>query len=271
MVNKKTDIKISIILKTENNDKYLYEILESIKQFSEIIAIDYQSNDESPEILKEYKAKIIYCNKNDCSPLDYIINQAENDWILVLDKNEILPLNLFNKIKEIYDTEQKNAQSSKKAKNIFTLSKKYFYLNKEIKFLKENNEIRFFKKNFCTLNYDFTTTIKQSNKKENLKIYSINRNFKHTNEYILKFLDNNISLNIQEILNKNKNSLKNHPQKHASIILKPMMTFFKYYFLKGGIFEGLQGFLFSAMKYFENLILEIMIQEENFKGEKYDI
>ena len=50
---------------------------------------------EVSKIIKEYKAKIIHCNKNDCTALDYVIEQSVNDWILVLDKNEILPLNLL--------------------------------------------------------------------------------------------------------------------------------------------------------------------------------
>ena len=55
MVNKKTDIKISAIVKSQNSDKYLYETLESIKDLNEIILIDYNSSDDSVEIAKEYQ------------------------------------------------------------------------------------------------------------------------------------------------------------------------------------------------------------------------
>ena len=75
-----------------------------------------------------------------------------------------------------------------------------------------------------------------------------------------------------EFINKNKNTLKSAQKcEKPSIIIKPMMKFLKYYLLKGGMLEGASGFLFCKMKYFENLILQTMIQEKNFKGEKYYI
>lgn len=260
MVNKKTDINITAIIKTFNNDKYLYEILESVKELNEIIIVDYHSNDDTIEIANEYKAKVIYCDKNDYSSLDYIIKEAQNDWILIIDKNEIVPKNLLNKISNYIDNPKKN-------KNIVAFLKKSFYLNKEIKFLKSKKEIRLFKKDLCSLEYDFS--VKPNEKKS--KIYYVNKNFKNKNEYILKFIDNDISSNIQEIIEKNRNNLKFLKSKKTSIIIKPLWIFFKYYILKGGFMDGRLGYLFCKMKFFEDFILQCMILENNFQGEKYDI
>ncbi len=259
MVNKKTDIKISAIVKSQNSDKYLYETLESIKDLNEIILIDYNSSDDSVEIAKEYKAKIIYRDKNDFSDLDFIISNAQNDWVLVLNQNEIVPLNLLNQIANYIENPKKN-------KNVVSIGKKSFYLNKEIKFLKEKRNLRLFLKDFCTLEYDFSTKLKQKT-----KIHCINKNLKKKNEYILNFIDNNISRNIEEIIEQNKNLIKNSPKTRASIVLGPVLKFLKNYFIKGAIFDGKCGFLFCKLKYIKDFTLEVMILERNFKGEKYDI
>lgn len=260
MVNKKTDTNATVIIKTQNSDKYLYEVLESVKDFSEIIVVDYNSNDDSVQIANEYKAKIIYRDKNDYSNLDSIVSMAQNDWVFVLKQNEIVPSNLLNKISKYIDTPSKN-------KNITAISKKSFYLNKEIKLLRSKSEIRLFKKDLCTINYNFS--IELNNKKS--KIHYINKNLKAENEYIISFVDNNILKNIQDITDNNKYIIKSLKDTKPSIVLKPCLKFLKYYLLKGGIFEGRLGFLFCKMKYIEDFILQVMILENNFKGEKYDI
>ena len=87
----------------------------------------------------------------------------------------------------------------------------------------------------------------------------------------MNFIDNNISRNIEEIIEQNKNLIKNFPKTRASIVLKPVLKFLKNYFIKGAIFDGKYGFLFCKLKYIKDFTLEVMILERNFKGEKYDI
>lgn len=259
MVNKKTNVNITAIIKTFNADKYLYEVLEAVKDLNEIIIVDYHSTDDTIQIACEYKAKIVYCDKNDYSNLNHILSQAQNDWVITLNQNEIVPKNLITKISNYIENPLKN-------KNIVSLSKKTFYLNKEIRFLRSRKEIRLFRKDLCNLEYDFS--IIQKNKS---KIHCINRNFKFKNQYILHFVDNDISRNLQNIIEDSRNILKKSKNATPSIILKPLFTFLKYYFLSGGIFEGRLGFLFCKMKYIENFIYQIMILENNFKGDIYDI
>ena len=92
--------KITAIIKTKNADKTLCNILESIKTIDEIIALDDNSTDDTIDILKEYKAKIVYFSYNE---LDYALNQAladaMGDWILIVEQDEIIPSSLIEKLK----------------------------------------------------------------------------------------------------------------------------------------------------------------------------
>ena len=87
----------------------------------------------------------------------------------------------------------------------------------------------------------------------------------------MNFVDNNIAKNLSEIIENDKNLYKFCDKKNPSIIIKPLLTFFYWYIIKGAIFEGVRGYLFSKMKYFEDFILECMKHEGQYKGETYDI
>ncbi len=252
-------MNLSVLIKTYNCEKYLFEILEALAEADEIVILDFHSTDETVAVAKEYKTKVIFSDKNEKTDFKEIIENLKNDWVLILEENEIVPKKLLDKINQLIANPPKN-------KNIFSFPRKYFYLNKEIKFLKEKNQIRLFRKNFCVIKENFS--ISPNGK---YKIQKVNENFKKKNEYILKFIDNNISLNIENMLEKNKAVLKTTPIKSPSVIAKPLISFLYWYILKRGFLEGEFGYLFSKMKFIEEFILQIMILEKNFKGEKYDI
>ena len=64
---KEEKIKISAIIKTDNCEDTICDTLESIKNFDEIIVVDLHSCDDTIQIAKEYKAKIIFADKNNIS------------------------------------------------------------------------------------------------------------------------------------------------------------------------------------------------------------
>ena len=88
--------KITAIIKTSNSEATLYNTLESIKELDEIYIIDENSTDDTAEIAKQYKAKIIYSNKGELIPaLNQATDEAIGDWIFVIKDNEIIPQKLI--------------------------------------------------------------------------------------------------------------------------------------------------------------------------------
>ena len=93
--------KITAIIKTSNSEATLYNTLESIKELDEIYIIDENSTDDTAEIAKQYKAKIIYSNKGELIPaLNQATDEAIGDWIFVIKDNEIIPQKLIYEIKK---------------------------------------------------------------------------------------------------------------------------------------------------------------------------
>ncbi len=251
-------IKLSAIIKTKNNENKLCETLESIKEFDEIIVIDEHSTDDTIEIAKEYKSKIIYADKNNLPlALNQALEEAKNEWIMVIEENELIPQKL------IYEIEN-YIQNPKKNKFCVNFHKKVFYLNKEIKCAKEKNVLRLFKKSYAEFKNDYSLDLKLKQG----KIHKIKPSRKAKNACILHFCEADIAKKINEIIEDNKIEIKTVKRTRPSVIIKPINKFLKYCFLKGAIFEGRRGFIFAKNEYIKSFIFETMLLE---KGAKNDL
>lgn len=250
-------IKVSVILKTKNNEEKLCETLESIKDLDEIIVLDEHSSDDTIEIAKEYKAKIIYADKNDFTiAQNQALSEAKNDWIFILEENEIIPQKLIFEI-------QNYILNPKKNRNCVAFFKKSFYLNKEIKSALEKNTLRLFKKEYAEFKNNYSLNLKVKSG----KIHHIKPSSKAKNAYILKYIESDILKTSAEIFENIRNKYKEVDKISSSIFYKPIFKFINCYFIKGAIFDGRRGFIFAFKKYLEEQILQIMILEKGYKND----
>lgn len=248
----KDEKTVSIIIKTDNSDKTLTDTLESIREFGEIIAVDNHSTDDTIEILKEYRVKVIYCDKLEPNKaLSQALDEAKGNWILVLEDDEIIPQNLILELENYILNPKKN-------KFCVALNKKIFYLKQEIKAARIKSEIKFFKKGCAEFKSNsFALKLKEG------KIHKF-KGFKK-NICILKYLQSDIKKALSLILDKNQNLVKNSDSLSNCVIFKPIFEFICYYFFKLAIFEGKRGFIYSKTKSIEKFILETMKYEKKIK------
>lgn len=250
-------IKLSAIIKTKNCEDKFCDTLESIKEFDEIIVIDEHSLDDTVDIAKEYKAKIIYADKNNLKEtFNQSFEEAKNDWILILEENEILPQKLIYEIQNYISNPKKN-------KFCASFHIKNFYLNKELKSARKKNVLRLFKKSYAEFKYDYSFELKPINS----KIYKIIPSKRAKNAYILKFDKNDISAKFVDILDKNRAILKSFSNKNFSIFKKPMCAFLCQYFIKGSVFEGRRGFAYSIEKFIEKYTYNLSIYEKEVNND----
>lgn len=255
------NIKITAIIKTSNSEATLYNTLESIRELDEVFIIDENSVDDTAEIAKEYKAKIIYSNKGELlSSLNQALQEAQGDWIFVINDNEIIPQKLIYEIK-------KYIESPKKNKEAIAIPLKTFYFGKEIKCLSNKRLLRIFKKDTCRFVSNFNTSIKLKKG----KIHKINQNLKLKNCNILSYFENDISKHLTYITEKNKINLKSISKTKFSLFFRPLRVFFTSYFLKGGVFDGKLGYSLCVQKFIEEFCMQLMIMNKKYKGEKDDI
>ena len=255
----KENIKISAIIKTYNSEKTLCEVLEAIKDWAEIIIIDFHSNDDTIDIAKEYKAKIIYADRGDFSTaFNNAVEEASCEWIFILEDDEIIPQKLLFELEEYIEKPKKN-------KFALTLSKKIFYSNKEIKAARIKEDLCFFKKGAAIPKEDCSEDFKVISG----KVHKLNKNFKIKNASKLKYSKNSISKKLNCILQKNKILIKNKNLKQPSLFIKPLFAFLYWYFIKRAFLSGKTGYIFSIEKALEKYILELLIFEKTEND--YDI
>lgn len=83
---------ISVTILTKNSEKYLREVLESVRHFDEAVIYDNGSGDSTLSIAKEYKNVTIYKEKFEgFGPTHNKASAAaRNDWILSIDSDEVV-------------------------------------------------------------------------------------------------------------------------------------------------------------------------------------
>ncbi len=144
-------IKCSVGILTFNNENTLSVVLESVKDFDEIIICDGGSFDNTLEVAKKYNCKILqqdgkFKNKKG-SLIDYAgarnqtLDASKYDWFLFIDSDEYLPGDI---VEEIRDVIKKNNYSPV----AYWMPRKYILDGKIIECASTypNRQMRFFHK-----------------------------------------------------------------------------------------------------------------------------
>lgn len=83
---------ISVTILTKNSEKYLEQVLDSVKEFSEVLIFDNGSTDQSLKIASRYPNVAIHEGTFDGFGATHnkASNLAKNNWILSIDSDEIV-------------------------------------------------------------------------------------------------------------------------------------------------------------------------------------
>jgi glycosyltransferase involved in cell wall biosynthesis len=95
--------RISVVINTLNVERTLPYALRSVQWADEIIVVDMHSEDRTAEIARTFGAKV-YLTQGpgvNVPARAFAIAQASNEWILVIDADELVPESLCRELKEI--------------------------------------------------------------------------------------------------------------------------------------------------------------------------
>ncbi len=138
---------ITVIIHTLNEEKNIRNCLECLKWADEIIIIDMFSDDKTVEIAQEYTNKIFsYERMRYADPArQFGLQQASNEWVLVVDADELVPIQLRNCLLKIARENQYDAVSIPR-RNYF-----FGYCMQETGWgALEDKQMRFFKQQYMT-------------------------------------------------------------------------------------------------------------------------
>lgn len=254
------DEKISVVIHTYNSEQFLDRVLSSVKDFDEIVICDMYSTDRTLAIAQKHNCKIIYHEKCNIveSARNFAIQSASNEWVLVVDSDEIVTEALRNYL-------YKCIQEKTDLQGLW-LARKNYMLGRFLHGDYPDYILRFFRKAnvywppFVHLPPQITGRIDYipKQKKELALIHLVN---------------NSMSTNLQKTdTYTNEEVSKRANQKFPiwKIFFAPFFRFFKSYIIKGGFRDGKAGIVFAWTDAIYKFVTIAKIWESKIRPEDMD-
>jgi len=245
---------ISVTILTKNSERYLYECLENLREFDEVIIMDNGSTDSSLDIASHFANVSIFRSEFiGFGPLKNLAaSYARNDWILNIDSDEILTRELRDEIRKL----------KLERNSIYSFPRQNYYHKRLIKCCGwhpdrviriYNRQASGFSEKLVHESLIRTSGIRVIHLKHPIKHYS----FDNASELLQK-----MQRYCELFAKENKGKRKSSPIK---AFLHAAFSFFKNYILQFGFLYGYEGFLISVSNANGVFYKYIMLYEETLK------
>lgn len=92
-------MKLSALILAKNEETLIEDCLRQLNFVDEIIVLDQNSSDQTEKIAKKYATKVLKTNETNFDTNRNILkNEANGDWLLYVDCDERISINLKNEI-----------------------------------------------------------------------------------------------------------------------------------------------------------------------------
>lgn len=225
--------KISVVIITKNEERNIGRCIESVLFADEIIVYDSGSIDQTVSIASKLGAKVSVGEWMGFGPTKrHATSLASNDWILSVDADEEVSLNLKNELLKRRETLNPEVG--------YRLPRLSNYLGRWVHHggWYPDYQLRLFNRQFSNWNED---VIHEKVKAKSIETFSSN-----LNHYVFKDIDHQVQTN-------NKYSTLQAMDMHRRgkkfswfhFMTKPYVKFIECYFLKLGFLDGWVGYLIA--------------------------
>ncbi|MBS0585491.1 MAG: glycosyltransferase family 2 protein [Verrucomicrobia bacterium] len=223
---------ISVTILVKDREDLIASCLDALTAFPEVILVDTGSKDKTLSIAKTYpNVKIFSKEFIGFGPLHNIaIELASHDWIFSIDSDEVLSKEASDEILSL----------SLDPKAAYTIPRHNYFHGKRILGCgwKEEWQVRLFHKNYAKFSEDYVHEKVLTN---NLLIKKIKAPMRHYSHRDISDLLHKMQTYTALYVDQNK-------EKKSSLfkaILRSYFAFFRAFFLRGGIFDGKEGYLLA--------------------------
>lgn len=249
-------MNISVVVLAKNNQKTIEKTLSALVEFDDVVVYDNGSTDDTIEIVKKFSN--VNLIEGEFKGFGWTKNQAasfaKNDWILVVDSDEVIDKELLKELKEkILDNNC-----------VYKLNFKAFYKDIQIKHCGWNNQKikRLYNKSVTSYN---SNDVHEDIITDNLKIEILRGNVEHysyqtISEFVIK-ADRYSSLFAQNNVGKKSSS-------PAKAFFNGLYSFIKTYFFKQGFRDGYVGLIIAFSHMVTNFYKYIKLYELNNENKK---
>lgn len=262
---------LSVAIITKNEAINIGRTLTAVCRFAdEIVVVDSGSTDDTVNIAMMFGAKVFTEEwKGYGLQKNSAIEKCTNEWILNIDADEVVSDELAHTIMSIVSG--KNAELANKY-DVFKVNRCSVCFGKEIKYGGWSNDyiIRLFRKGIGA--YNDNVVHENFIYKPDALCYNVNdKLYHHTYRSLTDYLTKYNKYTTESATQLVKSGKKVKPSK---VVLNPIANFIKFYFVKRGFLDGIEGFilasfsaLYSGVKYYK--ALEMMRASE--QDSKVDI
>ncbi|MBD3842008.1 MAG: glycosyltransferase family 2 protein [Campylobacterales bacterium] len=247
---------ISAVVLAKNNENTIRNTLESLKNFEDVVVYDNGSTDSTLQIVRKYQN--VNLIQGEFKGFGWSKNQAasfaKNDWILIIDSDEVVDDELLNILKN----------KTLNAHTVYRLNFKAFYKNIQVKYCGWNNQKikRVYNKTVTKYNYN---DVHEDIITDGLNLEDLDGNVEHysyqtISQFIIK-ADRYSTLFAQNNAGKKSST----PFK---ALLNGIYSFIKTYFFKRGFLDGYVGLIISFSHMATNFYKYMKLYELNREMKK---
>ena len=249
-------MKLSVGIITYNEENRIGKTLDSIKEIAdEIIVVDSESSDRTVKIAEAKGAKVFIEKWKGYGPQkNSVLEKCNGDWILLIDADEVVSLELKKRIKEIINGSSETDVYKIKLRNIC--------FGKEIKYGGwDDYVIRLWKKGKVRISdreVHEKYEIDKNSKTEKIKELIIHYTYDNIEQFLEK-LNRYTSQSATQYIKESKKSgiLK--------IYSKMLFRFIRMYILQLGFMDGYEGYLLAKYSSIYTMTKYTKLREQYFK------
>lgn len=224
--------KITAIIPTFNEEANIGAAIDSVLFADEIIVVDSFSTDKTVEIAHSFGVKLLQHEYvYPAAQKNWTIPQATNEWIVLLDADEVIPPKLRDEILEKVKSNPPEAA--------FWIHRSNDFMGKTIKYSgwQRDKVIRLFKKTECRYNDKRVHEEIETRGTVGYLKHKIKHNtYKDIFHYLEKW-DRYTTWSARDRFEKGEKSTLFH------LVVKPWFRFVQDYFFRRGFLDGRVGFI----------------------------
>lgn len=249
--------KISVVINTYNARQHLEKVLESVKDFDEVVVCDMESTDDTVEIAKRYGCKIVTfpkANHKSAEPArTFAIQSASHKWVLVVDADELITPEL----REVLYLRI----ASPDCPAGYYIPRQNMFMGMFVRDFHYDYQLRFFIREGTEWPPYVHTFPMVQGRIEKLKV-------DNKKACMLHLMDETMHEYIDKLNQYTDNEVEKKREKGygvGALLWRPFWRFFKKYFLDGGYRMGTRGLIRAGMAAVYQYVLVSKIIEKRYR------
>lgn len=250
--------KISVVINTYNASLYLEQVLDNLAGFDEIVVCDMESTDSTVDMARRKGCRVVIFEKKGisiCEPArNFAIRSALNQWVLVVDADEIVTPQLRDYLYKRIETKCPDGLYIPR-RNMFM--GRFFHSSPDY-------QLRFFRKDKA----DWPPIIHRPPHIDgDVEKIPTNLNGVHlVHLYDASLSDRLLKLNVYTDYEVVKRAKKHYGI--GTFLFRPQWFFIRCLFLQGAVLDGMRGLIRAYMSAYYQIVLLSKIKEYRWKNEQ---